>query len=155
MLKDFVEQGKWQYGLIAPDKTIMQDSTSWPKPIIENHRVIWKDETGLYEPIIWFGMEGKRSDYCWTLSRATTLNETEDEMWKWFWFCDFWTYAWDVLFAGDGENFTTWMFAECAMDEPPIEPVRLSCPVLLDEEDDSEELLIKIEQFLFQQSKVC
>ena len=50
------------------------------------------------------------------------------------------------MFAGNGETFTTWMFAECGMEEPLMEMVREKCPVVLNEEDSNQELLMKIEQ---------
>ena len=40
------------------------------------------------------------------------------------------------------------------MDEPSIVPVRQTCPIMLDEEDNNDELIIKIEQYLLRQSFV-
>lgn len=135
MLSDFIKQGKWQYGYCTADGKMAHDITE------------------CCEPILWFGMENEEPIRCWSLSKNTTLSNSENEEWKWFWFCDFWTYAWDVLFAGDEEYFTTWMFAECGMDEPPIEPILQSCPIELNEEDSNEILLDKIEQLFLNTNK--
>ena len=41
-----------------------------------------------------------------------------------------------------------------SLDEPSIVPVRQNCPIMLDEEDNNDELIIKIEQYLLRQSFV-
>ena len=122
-LTKFLSQGVWQYGF---------------------HSL---DDNGASEPILWFGLPGEAPIDCWSLSKATTFFDSENESWKWFWFCDFWTFAWDILMV-DGDIYTTWMFTECGMDEPPIDPVRQSCPIELNENDTNEELLAKVEQFV-------
>ena len=152
MLKDFVEQGKWQYGLIAPDKKILQDSTLWPKPVVENHRVIWKDENGMYEPIIWFGMERDEPIDCWCLSAGSCLFQDE-RLWQYFWYSSDQKYDWGILLDGQTDSYVYWMFFECGMDEPSIVPVRQTCPIMLDEEDNNDELIIKLEQYLLRQSR--
>jgi hypothetical protein len=162
MLRNFLKEGIWQYGLQRDDGAILTDITQWPKHTADRRDVIWRDSSGLLEPIIWFGLRDESPIECWMLDRSSkkfdllevyenpysreTLNV---ERWHLFWFCSFWDLDWNALFDNSGNTHIIWMFAECGMDEPVEEfnAVRNSCPIELDKNDKAENIVLKIDRF--------
>lgn len=151
----FISEGIWQYGLLSPEQSIITDITSWPQPIKnKDGSIIWKNECGILKPIIWFGIKGEEPIECWTLSEDPKMFEIMDyeepynvERWKSMWFNQFRQYDWNILFDNQGEGELIWMFAECGMEEPPIDGVREKCPIKLDKNDSKEIIKAKILDF--------
>lgn len=143
-LEKFIEQGVWQFGLKDQNGHINTNSSTWPKPVIKCDNIIWQDDSSDLMPIIWFGLKDEAPLECWTLSKDLRMN---DEEWKSFWFNKFWTFDWNILFDYNGDGYIIWMFAECDMDEPSIDNVIATCPVLLDKNDTTEILMKKIDEF--------
>jgi len=169
MLTNFLKKGIWQIGLQRDDGIILTDISKYPQPIKNLNRYIWQDSTGLYEPIIWFGLKNENPDECWTLDRSLknfdvldiyenpyTQKITQIKRWNNFWFCSFWTLDWNSLFNYKGDEYIVWMFNECGMDEPIEEfnNVRDSCPINLDENDSLENVIHKIEDLFIMKQKV-
>ena len=71
------------------------------------------------------------------------------EKWNVFWFCKFWNLDWNNLLSKNDDNYIVWLFAEYEIEEPVDEflSVRSSCPIALDENDSSEQLVDKINMF--------
>jgi len=167
MLKNYLINGVWNYGLKREDGTILTEVLDWPKPVNDGNSYTWHDSQGFLEPIIWFGIKNQCPIECWTLDKSPRNFEllkvyanhnddsaTEVERWNTFWFGTFWTLDWDVLFDDNGDCYITWMFYECGMDEPEDEfyAVRDSCLIKLDENDRSVSLIRKIDEFFCQQN---
>lgn len=163
MLTNFLTEGIWQYGLQRDDGTILTDISQWPKHKTDGINIIWEDQNGFLEPIIWFGLKNESPMECWTLDKSPEkfeLLEVYDnpyshktrlvERWRLFWFSSFWSLDWNALFDNSGYAHITWMFAECGMDEPVEEfnAVRDSCPIELDKNDTSENIICKLERLL-------
>lgn len=144
-LGKFIEQGAWQYGLKRVDGKTICDINLWPEPVYEENRVIWKDTTGEYLPIVWFGLLGEEPIDCWSICEDVLDDE---DAWQSFWYYDYGEYDWEALLDGQTDSYVHWMFFECGMDEPSIEPVRQTCPIDLSKEDSNEEILRKVEQFV-------
>lgn len=162
MLRNFLKEGIWQYGLQRDDGAILTDITQWPKHTADGRDVIWHDSSGLLQPIIWFGLRDESPIKCWMLDRSSKKfdllevyenpysHETVNvERWHLFWFCSFWTLDWNALFDNSGNAHIIWMFAECGMDEPVEEfnAVRNSCPIELEKNDKAENIVLKIDRF--------
>ncbi|MDD2228732.1 MAG: hypothetical protein PHY48_04900 [Candidatus Cloacimonetes bacterium] len=160
MLKNFLINGVWNYGLRRDDGTILTDTHNWPKPVNDGQRYTWHDSQGFLEPIIWFGMENQSPIECWTLDKSTkrfdalevyanrNVESSIMERWSIFWFSAFRILDWDALFNYEGDIFQIWMFDEYVWDEPEEEfyAVRDSCPIKLDANDRSEGLISKIDE---------
>ena len=162
MLKNFLINGVWQYGLRRGDGTILTDIHDWPKPESDGNSYTWHDSQGFLEPIIWFGIKNQSPIECWTIDKSPRnfellkvngiYNEdsvTEVERWNTFWFSSYGVLDWDRLFDNDGYCYIVWMFYECGMEEPEDEfyAVRDSCPIKLDGNDGSESMIRKIDEF--------
>ena len=139
-LEKFIEQGSWQYGLKNFANKVIFDSSVWPKPVVDNESIIWKDDTGEYLPIIWFGLLDEEPIDCWSLcANAELFNAAEDrENWQYFWFNEDW-----------GIEEDEWYYhVEGGIYYPAIEPVIQSCPIALSERDSNEDVLRKVEQYV-------
>jgi len=162
MLKNFLINGVWQYGLRRGNGTILTDIHDWPKPESDGNSYTWHDSHGFLKPVIWFGIKNQSPIECWTIDKSPrnfellkvngNYNEdsvTEVERWNTFWFSSYGVLDWDRLFDNDGYCYIVWMFYECGMDEPDDEfySVRDSCPIKLDEKDRSDSLIRKIDDF--------
>ncbi|MHB1154703.1 MAG: hypothetical protein ACYCWE_02885 [Eubacteriales bacterium] len=157
-LEEFLKQSVWQFGLQNQDGFVNTNLSMWPKPFINGDSVIWHDVSEVLSPIIWFGLKNNEPIECWTLSKKPEMFEVLDymepyniERWKSFWFNKFWTFDWNILFGGQGDNHITWMFAECGMGEPSIDDVLSNCPILLDASDTVDILKKKIDDFFLKQ----
>ena len=151
MVRNFLLNGKWHAAIREPSGSLIQKNLKR-----ENY------ERG--NPIIWFGLEGELPLPCWTISGDTWLGETQPvyttagdgpaqiENWKIFWHEVFWTLDWTQLLNGKGDVYTTWMFAECGMDEPnkEFEKVKNSCPIDLINIDNFGELTSQLKLYFEQ-----
>jgi|LSQX01.3.fsa_nt_gb hypothetical protein len=161
MLKNFLINGVWNYGLKREDGTILTDVLDWPKPVSNGNSYTWQDSLGFLEPIIWFGIKNQNPIECWTLDRSHSTyellkgyanhrvdSEIEVERWSRFWFYSFDILDWDTLFDNNGYCYIMWMFFEWDMDEPEVEfyGVRDSCPIKLDKEATSDSMIRKIDE---------
>lgn len=160
-LEEFLAQGVWQFGLQKNGEFVNTNPLTWPKPIVDSDSIIWQDGTCKLSPIIWFGLRGDKPIDCWVISKKPRMFEVLDydrpynvERWKSFWFNHFWTFDWNILFDGKGDSHITWMFAECGMDEPPIDGALTSCPILLAEDDTIDTLSKKIDDFFVKQMNI-
>ena len=162
MLKNFLINGVWQYGLRRGNGTILTDIHDWPKPESDGNSYTWHDSHGFLKPVIWFGIKNQSPIECWTIDKSPrnfellkvngNYNEdsvTEVERWNTFWFSSYGVLDWDRLFDNDGYCYIVWMFYECGMEEPEDEfyAVRDSCPIKLDGNDGSESMIRKIDEF--------
>jgi hypothetical protein len=149
-LEQFLKSGVWHCGLRRQDGTVVLDPSRWPSRNGED-----ECPPDGWAPIIWFGLEGEEPIECWSLTLDGRMFEKEllygteysketcyVERWKRFWFPTFWALDWNTLFDyengfGRAYTYTTWMFAECGMDEPEelFELVRAACPIELDSAD--------------------
>lgn len=153
MLKKFLVEGRWHYGLRRSDGAILESPSKWPAPQIENTSIGWRLGGDSLEPVIWFGLDGEAPIDCWTLDKNDRqfvlmpyIEGCNVEFWKSFWFNNFWTFDWNVLLNKD-DVLITWMFAECGMDEPvkEFEMVKKQCPIQLIENDSAAVLCKKID----------
>lgn len=167
MLRNFLKEGIWQYGLQRDDGTILKDISQWPRHAAGGADLIWEDSNGVLQPIIWFGLEFENPIECWTLDKSPkrfellevyenpyACNTQSVERWHLFWFSTFWHLDWNALFDNNGNTHIVWMFAECGMEEPVEEfnIVRESCPIDLAEDDTVRSIVRKIDQlFLYKQ----
>lgn len=151
MVRNFLLNGNWHAAIREPSGALIQKNLKR-----ENY------ERGI--PIIWFGLEGELPLTCWTISEDTWLGETRPiytkvgegpsqiENWKIFWHELFGTLDWTQLLNGKGDVYTTWMFAECGMDEPykEFEKVKNSCPIDLINIDNFVELTAQLKLYFEQ-----
>jgi len=159
MLKTFLNDGIWQFGLYSQGEKVLLEPSEWPESKTFGSSTIWLHSEKEFSPIIWFGLEGKAPIECWSISMDAKMFELLDyletpyssqrhyiERWKAFWFCSFWCFDWNALFNDSGDCYITWMFAECEMNEPEDEFDRVlkSCPIELDSTDTNEALRRKI-----------
>lgn len=169
MLKNFLEEGIWQYGFQRDDGTILTDISQWPKHASDGTDLIWQDSKGVLQPIIWFGLKNEDPIECWTLDKSPKrfeLLETYEnpyarntklvERWHLFWFSTFWYIDWNALFDDNGDIHITWMFAECGMDEPVEEfnIVRETCPIEMAEDDTAGSIVRKIDQLFVNRQRI-
>lgn len=168
MMANFLNQGKWHFGLIDAGGCILSDPNMWPQyPKQNDGTIIWKKGNEEYQPIIWFGLEGEKPIECWTLyERANITNkkvyqgsfgkEIDQEDWKHFWFCEFWRMDWNVLWKHD-EGAIIWAFCEQCMDEPEeeLEKVKEVCPIELSQDDSTETMLKKVRDYCYHEQKVA
>lgn len=166
MMRNFLEEGSWHYGLISRDGTILKNIEEWPEyPKQPDGQIRWiKDDKELC-PIIWFGIEGQSPIECWSLYERENIRniktysgkydtKIEQECWKHFWFCKFWTMDWSVLWNND-ETAIIWAFSEWGMDEPEEEfgKVRNDCPIDLLQVDSTDDMLDKVRKFCYNMQK--
>ena len=130
MMKNFLLNGKWQIGIREPSGLLTKKNFK-------------REDYEQGKPIIWFGIDDEMPHPCWTISEDPSLEETrlvyttggndpaQIENWKIFWHEIFWTLDWTQLLNGKGDVYTTWMFAECGMEEPieEFQHIRNSCPI--------------------------
>lgn len=162
MMSNFLQNGSWHFGLKTIDGQILEDIGEWPDyPLNKEGAIHWIKDDHELVPIIWFGMKGQAPIDCWTLCDSPQIKNcksylgAEDtiihqENWKHFWFCEFWTMDWNVLWDND-EAAIIWAFSECGMDEPTEDfyKVRKDCPIELLQEDSTEVMLNKISAFCY------
>ena len=148
-LERFYTEGQWNEGFLREDGVVIMQKDKWPSCVKEKvDQSMWKDESYSYKPIIWFGMKDELPIQCWTL--GGNLNQREagnnsawtEDSWKDMWF-DF-DDRWAILLDNDDAMYT-WLFWECAEQEPDIDSVIAACPVQLVESDSTTELYNKIE----------
>lgn len=166
MMRNFLIQGRWHYGLISDDGIIIEKREEWPSyPKQSDGSIRWiKDGKECY-PIIWFGIDGQKPIECWTLYNRKNIRSTKvyfggngtkknQEVWKHFWFCEFWAMDWNILWNYD-EAAITWAFCECGMDEPIDEfcKVKSECPIELVQDDSTEEILAKVRDYCYYMQK--
>lgn len=168
MMANFLNQGKWHFGLIDADGCILSDPNMWPQyPKQNDGTIIWKEGNKEYKPIIWFGLEGEKPIECWTLYERDNITNTKvylgafdkeinQEDWKHFWFCEFWLMDWNVLWNHD-DMATTWAFCEKCMDEPEegFTKVKEACPIELRQDDSTETMLQKVKNYCYHEQKVA
>jgi hypothetical protein len=168
MLKNFLTNGRWQYGFQCSDGTIIADVSDWPEPIIETDTPTWKVGDEPLNPVVWFGLKDEVPIECWTLDKSperfdllklynspSTTEPSLIERWNSFWFNGFWAIDWNALFDNNGDAHITWMFAECGMDGPDGEfvSVKEACPIDLDRNDTSKDIMHKIDYFFLEKWK--
>lgn len=147
----FIEQGVWQTGFMNASGDVLANARPLPMRDAEHRRIQWLLDGQAVEPVVWFGLRGEKPVKCWTISRAADMFMKRDyapphdvERWKAFWFDTFWVFDWVALTDND-ESLIIWMFAECGLVEPDIEPVRERCPIPLREMDTEADLIAKID----------
>lgn len=148
-IEKFINKGEWWYGLKKDNGVIYKSPRYWPRPIIENNMVQWKNSSCEFEPLIWFGIKGRPPMPCWSIKcfyGSTESNEARiyiDKFRK-FWFNKDFTIDWDAILERDSSEFVEWAFGECGCKEPDLTIVRENCPVVLCEEDGPEQINRKI-----------
>lgn len=168
MLKDFLIEGVWQFGLADEDGAVISDTADWPEPTIDGGSTSWKRPNGALNPIIWFGVKGQAPIECWSITLSQRMFQTLNcyanaygtearpmERWKLFWFSTFWCFDWNALFDNNGDAYIVWMFAECGMDEPigELDLIRRACPIELDGADTGAMLAKKVNSFFINKQK--
>lgn len=161
MMRNFLVEGRWHYGLIADDGSVLENCEEWPACMVQNDgSANWVKDGKCLHPIIWFGLDGQLPIECWTLYDRPNIRNTkvywgcdekiDQEDWKHFWFSEFWAMDWNVLWEYD-ESAITWAFAECGMDEPEDEfdKVRSSCLIELAQSDSTDEMLAKVQNYCY------
>jgi len=151
-LELFYSKGQWNEGFVRDDGIIISQKEKWPKHTINiEGRSRWKDGTYCYTPIIWFGMKDESPIQYWTLGGLLNQKETDtasgwtEDSWKEMWF-DF-DKRWAFLLDNNDAMYT-WLFWECAEQEPDIDSIIAACPVKLLKSDSTKELYTKIETHL-------
>lgn len=158
-LRRFLIQGRWHVGIMKKSSYEKPHFLEiFPEPSINKH-LFEKSTSQQHEPAIWFGLKGDEPISCWALHRSSFLMMQQlslktpysrapywTDNWKLFWFSFFWGFDWNILFDYGGDHYITWMFAECGMEEPvqEMDLVRRSCPIALNNDDDTNSLLKKI-----------
>lgn len=165
MIRIFLQEGHWHYGLLSDDGTILENVDDWPSyPMQTDGRILWIKDGKEFTPILWFGIDGQQPIECWTLYDRGNIRDikvylchngsVKQENWKHFWFCDFWSMDWNVIWNND-ESAITWAFCECGMDEPEDEfqNVRNDCPIELANDDSTDEMLNKVCAYCYYMQK--
>lgn len=162
MLRNFLVEGVWQYGLRHPDGSILTDISQWPRYMEYQICGSWNSPSGILQPTMWFGLEHERPIECWMLDSSSKRSDLlkihgrDDfiERWHSFWFNDSFI-DWDSLFDRKGSQYAVWMFVECGMDSPvdAFDSVRDSCPIELDMNDTAASIAKKLDQFFIHRRK--
>lgn len=166
MMRNFLEDGHWHYGLISEDGIILENSDEWPSyPKQSDGSIRWIRDGKELSPIIWFGVDEQSPIECWTLYNRANIRNTkvywgrnntkiDQEHWKHFWFCEFWSMDWNVLWNND-EAAITWAFCECCMEEPVEDfyKVKSNCLIELVQGDSTDKMLAKVRDYCYYMQK--
>lgn len=157
LVENFLKFGEWQSGFRRNTGEVIDIKDS--KSCILDASGNWlMDNFEKLEPIIWFGVKNDPPTQCWTIDKSefqlqkrsfNRLNEViHCDQWQAFWHSYFWTIDWETLIPFGIGSMTTWMFAECGMDEPEDEflSVLKDCPIDLRCQN-SEDLFELIDSF--------
>lgn len=164
LIENFLKLGEWQSGFrnIAGEVICIDSVESYALDTSGNW-ITEKNEK--LEPIIWFGVKSEPPIQCWTIDKSEfqlqkrTFRrldaDVQCDQWQAFWHSQFWILDWATLIPFGLGSMTTWMFAECGMDEPEnaFKAALESCPVDLRCQN-SEELFNLIDGFFLNTLKI-
>lgn len=163
MLRNFLDEGVWQYGLRHPDGTILTDVSQWPSYVEYQICGSWDSPSGILQPTMWFGLKHERPIECWMLDSSSKRSELlevhgrEDfiERWHSFWFNASYI-DWDSLFDGEDFAYNLLKFVECGMDSPvnAFDALRESCPIELHKYDTATSIARRLDEFFIHKRRI-
>ena len=163
LVENFLRLGVWQAGFRRTSGEVLKlnDAEFY---LLDTSGNWITDKNEKLEPIIWFGVKNDPPIQCWTIDKSEfqlqkrsfhSLNGVvQCDQWQAFWHSYFWVLDWETLIPFGMGSMTTWMFAECGMDEPEnaFNAALESCPIDLGCQN-STELFELVDKFIKTHSK--
>lgn len=151
-LNRFLDDGYWQAALTDNQGNIYTDSNKWSFIKNENDNVIWSVDGKQLNPIVWFGLEDRINEDCWTIrAHKDPMNINEE-------FIDHLAIRWEsedlnwsILIGADGDYICNWI-AEVGIDDIEITNKAIeafeNCPIEIVEGDDFNSIEKKLNRHL-------
>lgn len=149
MMRVFLAEGSWHYGLRDEYGCVITDSRLWPQgKRTVGGRIEWTRNGKFLKPVVWFGLDGEQPISYWSLEdKAGKLFE----QWHESWFCgEEYAIRWHMLWNDPQWIAYYWRDEfDIEMPDEEIDNVRDCCPVKLQEEDTNESMVRKVEEYCY------
>ena len=140
-LKRFEKEACWHFAL-ETENAFYENVSFWPSPQKDGS---WIDDDGtVLQPYMWFGVKGRKPEELWSLHGDMSEEDLE------FWFSEA---PLDYIIENDEGiySFFGGSTAKEDIDEPDMETIIESCPILIDEDDTPESIEEKLQAFFIEQ----